>query len=71
MQLEKTLNNPYAHTYQLLIKNILNAPIYFDPNQEIVYRGNTRITYSNFKKRVHKLASMLTSIGVKEVIRLL
>ena len=39
MQLERTLGNPYAHDYQLLIKNILNAPIYYDPNQEIVYRG--------------------------------
>ncbi|QIR76626.1 fatty acid--CoA ligase [Sulfurospirillum diekertiae] len=65
MQLEKTLNNPYAHDYQLLIKNILNAPIYFDPNQEIVYRSDKRFTYATFKKRVHQLANMLTSIGVK------
>ena len=65
MQLEKTLANPYAHDYQLLIKNILNAPIYFDPNQEIVYRGEKRFTYATFKKRVHKLANMLTSLGVK------
>lgn len=65
MQLEKTLNNPYAHDYQLLIKNILSAPIYFDPNQEIVYRGDKRFTYATFKKRVQQLANMLTSIGVK------
>ena len=66
MQLEKTLNNPYAHDYQLLIKNILNAPIYFDPNQEIVYRGDKRFTYATFRKRVHKLANMLSSLGVKK-----
>lgn len=65
MQLERTLGNPYAHDYQLLIKNILNAPIYYDPNQEIVYRGEKRFTYATFKKRVHKLANMLTSLGVK------
>ncbi|WP_333803448.1 fatty acid--CoA ligase [Sulfurospirillum sp.] len=65
MQLEKTLTNPYAHDYQLLIKHILNAPIYCDPNQEIVYRGEKRFTYATFKKRVHKLAHMLTSMGVK------
>jgi fatty-acyl-CoA synthase len=65
VQLEKTLNNPYAHDYQLLIKNILSAPIYFDPNQEIVYRGDKRFTYATFKKRVQQLANMLTSIGVK------
>ena len=65
MQLERTLGNPYAHDYQLLIKNILNAPIYYDPNQEIVYRGEKRFTYATFKKRVQKLANMLTSMGVK------
>lgn len=66
MQLEKTLNNPYAHNYQLLIKNILNTPIYFDPKQEIVYRGDKRFTYATFKKRVHKLANMLSAMGVKK-----
>ena len=53
------------YDYQLLIKNIFNAPIYFDPNQEIVYRGEKRFTYTTFKQRVHKLAHMLTSLGVK------
>jgi fatty-acyl-CoA synthase len=65
VQLENTLNNPYAHDYQLLIKNILNAPIYFDPDQEIVYRGEKRFTYSEFKKRVHRLAHVLSSLGIK------
>lgn len=65
MQREETLNNPYAHDYQLLIKNILNAPIYCDPNQEIVYKGDKRFTYTEFKKRVHRLANLLTSLGVK------
>jgi fatty-acyl-CoA synthase len=53
------------YDYQLLIKNIFNAPIYFDPNQEIVYRGEKRFSYATFKQRVHKLAHMLTSLGVK------
>jgi len=65
VQREETLNNPYAHDYQLLIKNILNAPIYCDPNQEIVYKGDKRFTYTEFKKRVHRLANLLTSLGVK------
>ncbi len=65
MQREETLNNPYAHDYQLLIKNLLNAPIYCDPNQEIVYKGDKRFTYTEFKKRVHRLANLLTSLGVK------
>lgn len=55
----------YAHDYQLLIKNIFNAPIYFNPNQEIVYRDEKRFTYADFKKRVHQLAHMLSALGVK------
>lgn len=62
---EETLYNPHAHPYQLLIKNILNAPIYFDPAQEIVYKGEQRFTYAEFKIRVHKLANLLTSMGGK------
>lgn len=65
MQLEKTLDNPYAHDYQLLIKNILNAPIYFDPHQEIVYRGEKRFTYRELRVRIHRLAHLLTSLGIK------
>lgn len=65
MQIEQTLTNPYAHDYQLLIKNIFNSPIYFDPLQEIVYRNEKRFTYASFKKRVHQLAHMLSSLGVK------
>lgn len=65
MQCEQTLFNPHAYDYQLLIKHIFNAPIHFDPNQEIVYRGEKRFTYAQFKKRVHQLAHMLTSLGVK------
>ena len=65
MQLETTLNNPYAHHYQLLIKNILNAPIYYNPEQEIVYRTDTRLSYAQFKERVHRLANMLSDLGIK------
>lgn len=66
MKIEQTLTNPYAHDYQLLIKNIFNAPIHFDPVQEIVYRNEKRFTYATFKKRVNKLAHMLSALGVKQ-----
>lgn len=52
--------------YQLLIKQMFNAPIYCDPNQEIVYRGEKRFSYAEFKKRVHKLAHMLSALGIKQ-----
>ena len=52
-------------TQQLLIKNILQAPIQDDPNQEIVYAGNLRFTYAQFRERVARLAAMLMAQGVK------
>lgn len=65
MQLEHTLQNPCAHDYQLLIKNIFNAPIAYEPHQEIVYRLEKRFSYESFKKRVHQLAHMLSAMGIK------
>lgn len=65
MQSSATPNNPYAHDYQLLIKNLLHSPANYNPNQEIVYRGEQRFTYDEFKKRVCRLANLLTQMGIK------
>ncbi|MFK5927443.1 MAG: fatty acid--CoA ligase [Desulfuromusa sp.] len=54
-----------AYTYPLLIKNLLQAPVVNDPQQEIVYRNQARFTYAEFKQRICKLANTLTEIGVK------
>ncbi|WP_300460585.1 fatty acid--CoA ligase [Desulfobacula sp.] len=56
---------PSAYHYPLLIKNILNTPLIYSPNQEIVYRDVLRYSYATFGKRVKKLANMLESLGVK------
>ncbi len=53
-----------AYNYPLLIKNILEAPIEYDPSREIVYKGNLRMTYADFRLRVAKLASALLALGV-------
>ncbi len=55
---------PSAYDYQLLIKHIFNAPIYYDPDQEIVYRNLKRLTYREFKERVHRIAHGLKSMGI-------
>ena len=52
--------------HQLLIKNILQTPIAYNPNQEIVYAKNARFTYKEFHKRVKKLANALKSMGIKK-----
>ena len=54
-----------AYSYPLLIKNLLYSPIHYNPDQEIVYRGEKRFTYSQFRERVARLASALIKLGVK------
>jgi len=39
-----------AYNYPLLIKNILNTPLIYSPDQEIIYRDNLRYSYSTFQK---------------------
>ena len=53
-----------AYSYQLLIKHILETPLIYAPDQEIIYRDQHRYTYRDFNKRVHQLANMLTELGV-------
>jgi fatty-acyl-CoA synthase len=55
-----------AYSYPLIIKNLFLAPVVENPQQEIIYRGSLRLTYTDFKKRVHKLANALTTLGVKK-----
>ncbi len=66
MSVKKILKTPSAYYFPLLIKNLLKFPLTFNPDQEIVYRDKFRYTYSDFGKRVHKLANMLKAQGVKE-----
>lgn len=54
-----------AYTYPLLIKNLFQAPVVDNPDQEIIYRNIWRYTYSEFRTRVCRLANMLTNLGVK------
>ena len=60
--IEKT---PSAYAFPLLIKQLLRTPLAYAPNQEIVYRDRMRYTYTDFGKRVSKLASGLSKLGVK------
>lgn len=54
-----------AYAYPLLIKNLLNAPVIEDPQQQIVYRDQQRYSYAEFRQRVCKLANALTDMGVR------
>src|SRR5882672_8054008 len=56
---------PSAYTYPLLIKHLLHTPLAWAPEQEIVYRGEKRYSYRTLRERIGKLASGLTSLGIK------
>ena len=64
MTFRKIQPTPSAYSYQLLIKHILETPLIYAPDQEIIYRDLHRYTYRDFNKRVHQLANMLTELGV-------
>ena len=59
------MNTAMHGSQQLLIKNILQAPIQDAPDQEIVYAGSIRFTYAQFRERVARLAAALLAQGVK------
>ena len=61
--IEKT---PSAYPYPLLIKNILNTPLIYSPDQEIVYSDRVRYSYRTFADRIAQLANALAGAGVEQ-----
>ncbi len=56
---------PGAHyEYPLIIKKLLNTPLIFSPEREIVYRDQQRFTYRDLNERIHRLANGLQRLGV-------
>lgn len=55
-----------AYTYPLLVKSLFQTPVVDNPDQEIIYRGERRFTYREFRKRVCRLANALVDLGVKQ-----
>lgn len=66
MALRKIERTPSAYAYPLLIKNLLESPLNYDPDQEIVYRDKVRYNYRTLVQRVAKLANVLRGLGVQE-----
>jgi acyl-CoA synthetase (AMP-forming)/AMP-acid ligase II len=56
---------PEAHSYPLLIKNLLLSPVRSFPDQKIIYRDQQEFTYRRFGQRVAQLAHALTALGVR------
>ncbi|MGZ4199290.1 MAG: fatty acid--CoA ligase [Thermoleophilia bacterium] len=54
-----------AYDFPLTINNMFAAPLANNPEQEITYRGQVRLTYRTFRERVRRLAAALIELGVK------
>ncbi len=52
--------------YPLIIKHLLHTPLFYAPQQEIVYRDKVRLTYLQLNERIHRLAGGLANMGVKK-----
>lgn len=55
-----------AHDYQLTIGALLESAMVAAAEQEIVYRGDLRLSYREVRARVGRLASVLAAHGVEQ-----
>lgn len=54
-----------AQNYPLLIKQIFASAGRFEPDNQIIYRGDKSFSYKEFKQRVQQLANALKAAGVE------
>ncbi len=55
-----------ATSFPLLIKHIFASAGRFEPDNQIIYRGEQHFSYTDFTRRVQQLANALKAAGVKE-----
>ena len=61
---KKTYQPGENYHYPLIIKKLLNTPLIYSPDQEIVYDDKNRYTYRTLNERINRLASGLKKFGV-------
>lgn len=61
---KKTYQPGEPYDYPLIIKKLLNTPLIYAPDQEIVYRDKLRYTYRDLNERIHRLANGLAKHGI-------
>ena len=59
---EKTYQLGEFYHYPLIIKKLLNMPLIYSSDQEIVYRDQLRYTYRDLNERIHRLANGLDKL---------
>jgi len=62
---EKTYLAGENYEYPLIIKKLLNTPLIYSPDQEIVYRDESRYTYRTLNERIARLANALEDLNVQ------
>ena len=62
---EKTYHAGENYEYPLIIKKLLNTPLIYSPDQEIVYRDESRYTYRTLNERIARLANVLSTLKVQ------
>jgi fatty-acyl-CoA synthase len=61
---QKTYQPGENYHYPLIIKKLLNTPLIYSPDQEIVYDNKNRYTYRTLNARINRLAGGLNKLGV-------
>jgi fatty-acyl-CoA synthase len=53
-----------CYIYPLIIKKLLNTPLIYAPDEQIIYRDKLRYTYRDLYDRIQRLAGGLETLGV-------
>jgi fatty-acyl-CoA synthase len=61
---EKTYQPGENYDYPLIIKKLLNTPLVYSPEREIVYDDKLRYNYRTLYDRIGRLADGLASLGI-------
>ena len=62
---EKSYEPGESYAYPLILKKLLNTPLVYAPEKEIVYSDRTRYTYRDLNDRIQRLATGLHKLGVR------
>jgi fatty-acyl-CoA synthase len=54
-----------SYAYPLIIKKLLNTPLIYSPQREIVYSAKLRYNYRKLNERIHRLAGGLEKLDVQ------
>ena len=63
---EKVYQPGENYEYPLIIKKLLNTPLIYSPDREIVYSDRVRYTYRTLNERINRLANALEFLDVHQ-----